>query len=210
MAPTLRAKLMVQTQAAEPESRAYCGLYSINNALQVYNFLSVNDMKSQLCELERKRPGEDHGCEVDGHYSMLAFQRTLRRRGYSLVHLNFAQFLYKKSEQDWARRIASSSFERLLIIGLPAGQSSNIYHCIDSLSDRFDSSLETPFLFPGAIFDLYTSVKIAEWQSTKPTSRPTKSRRNRRKTKPTKYRNSFGTYCNLRVDPHAVPQLVPA
>ncbi|KAJ0395852.1 hypothetical protein ATCC90586_007806 [Pythium insidiosum] len=126
----LRRKLVVQTQAAEKESKALCGLYSINNAVQVFNFITQDRMAATLEDMAASRPDEDHGCRNNGHYSIAAFQHTLRKMGMSLVHLNKAPFLFKKSKKEWPRRLVRCTFKKMLIIGKPPNQVEGIYHCI--------------------------------------------------------------------------------
>jgi hypothetical protein len=96
-----------------------------------FNFFDMAQMKHVLTDLEKRCPGEDHGCQKNGHYSIQAFQNVMLKKGYRLaLHLNRMGFL-RNTKPEWLERIVTyTSFKSLLIIGQRQGQTGDIYHCI--------------------------------------------------------------------------------
>ena len=114
-------------------------MLSINNALQVYDFLTPADLSATLSRLTARYPDQDHGDPVYGAYSITALQQTLQRKGYRLKDMCKTSTFrgHKKSERF--RKIAYSKVPHLIIIGRPHGQVDGYYHCIAraKVGDKF-------------------------------------------------------------------------
>ena len=79
---------MCQNQSGTSETYVFCGMYSINNCLQLRDFLTPAYMAGNVRELKEKEPKIDNGHEQYGGYSINCFQRALRKKGYQLRYLN--------------------------------------------------------------------------------------------------------------------------
>lgn len=123
-----RARLVYQSQHGEKERGAFCGMYSINNALQIRDFLTRDTMVEHLRAFDHT--GQDHGSEKFGAYSIACLQRALQKFGYHLLYLNDFPTFKRARRGDWYSKIERSKFEHMIIIGVPPKQKKGISHCI--------------------------------------------------------------------------------
>lgn len=84
---TRGAGIICQNQSNMTDYMSLCGMYSVNNALQVRDFLTQDIMESALKALRTTDPGVDHG-DHRGGYTMAALQFALRWHGYNLLYLS--------------------------------------------------------------------------------------------------------------------------
>jgi hypothetical protein len=126
----MRIRPVCQNQSGTNEKYALCGMYSINNALQIRDFLTPELMADHLRELKCKQPTVDNGHERYGGYSINCFQRALRKKGYQLRYLNEVSTFKNVSKKKWFERIADSKIPRMIIIGVMHGVEEGSYHCI--------------------------------------------------------------------------------
>lgn len=108
-------------------------MYSVNNALQKRDFLSVEEMAPITRRLnaadESSEQSEPHGSEKYGAYSVSALHEALRAKGHRLRYLNVSK-TFRCSKKKWFRKIISSRYNHLVIIGRASGQEKNTWHCI--------------------------------------------------------------------------------
>lgn len=76
------AKVVYQSQQSEGTKGAFCGIYSVNSALQHPDFLTRESMIPHLEAL-----GKEHGDVCFGAYSIKCLQRA-QQWGYKLLYLN--------------------------------------------------------------------------------------------------------------------------
>ncbi|OWZ19378.1 LOW QUALITY PROTEIN: hypothetical protein PHMEG_0006393 [Phytophthora megakarya] len=111
-----------------------CGLYSVNNAVQSRDFLSVDELSPIVRRLNAAADvqGRDHHGDIkyDG-YSTTALPEALRANGYQLRYLNETS-TFKCSRSKWFRKVAFSRFGRLIIVDRHATQddTGDTWHCI--------------------------------------------------------------------------------
>jgi hypothetical protein len=114
-----RTKPICQNQEGTSEKYSLCGLYSINNALQIRDFLNVDHMSKVLDTLTDKLPDQDHGHKKYGAYTILAFQHALRTstNKYQLRYLNQLP-TFRGGNRGLYRKVAKSTFKSMIIIGI--------------------------------------------------------------------------------------------
>lgn len=123
--PTSQTQLSSLENDDENNEYAFCGLYSINNALQHYNFLTPEMMEEHLDVL-----GQEHGDKKYGGYSIQCLHRALQQHGYQLLYLNKMATYKNVSKKNWYKKIVSSNFDMMLIMGIPFDQDGDDTHCI--------------------------------------------------------------------------------
>lgn len=116
---------MYQSQQSEGIKNAFCGMYSVNNALQHPDFLTRESMIPHLEAL-----GAEHGDVRFGAYSIKCLQRALQQWGYKLLYLNNMSTYKNVSKRHWYQQISDSKWLSMLIIGVPSGQKGQVPHCI--------------------------------------------------------------------------------
>lgn len=125
-----RFRFVCQVQDEDDERYSFCGLLSINNALQVRDFLTPVMMRNHLIALERTHPGQDHGHPKFGAYSIQCLQVALNKKGFHLRYLNVVPTFRNVSKLKWPGKIVSSKIRSMIIIGMPHGQKSGFFHCV--------------------------------------------------------------------------------
>jgi hypothetical protein len=126
----MRIKPVCQNQSGTSDKYAFCGLYSINNALQIRDFLTPALMADNVRELKELEPNVDNGHAKYGGYSINSIQRAIRKKGYQLRYLNEVKTFKNVSKKHWFARVAQSKIQHMIIIGIMHGAQEGSYHCI--------------------------------------------------------------------------------
>lgn len=87
-------------------------------------------MAVNIRELKEKQPNVDNGHERYGGYSIQAFQRALRKKGFQLRYLNKLATYKNVSKKRWFHRISKSKMKHMIIIGEMHGCQVGTFHCI--------------------------------------------------------------------------------
>lgn len=119
-----------QNQSELPDEYSFCGMFSVNNALQSRDFLTPSAMIPVLQRLRATDPDTDHGCERLGAYTTTALHLALRLKGMDLVYLPNMRKFRSLSQSNWCKGIAASSWKSMLIIGQRPGQDPSEFHCV--------------------------------------------------------------------------------
>lgn len=132
--------IVCQNQSDTPERYALCGLYAINNCMQIFDFLTIQDMSDILATLAKTKERRwNHGDVLYGGYSINALQLALRFRGYNLVSLVRPGREMQGPRSLLFERVNSSKRQRLVLIGLPPGQVDSVRHAVSrvKVNDKF-------------------------------------------------------------------------
>lgn len=121
---------MCQNQEGLASKFSFCGMLSVNNALQIRDFLTQETMIPVLRRLRETDPDTDHGCEHLGAYTTAALHLACRLQGYNIVYLPNLRKFRSIAREEWYSGIASSSWTSMLIIGQRPGQDPSEFHCV--------------------------------------------------------------------------------
>lgn len=125
----LRPKVMVQHQESEKDSVSLCGLYSVNNAMQTWDFLTSTDLKPMLDRLRTTDPNRDHGHPRFGAYTTHALHLAFRGKGKQLRY-PLGKGTFSCPADARASKVFNSRHSNLLVIGRRYGQQEGTWHCI--------------------------------------------------------------------------------
>ncbi|KAK1942300.1 hypothetical protein P3T76_006622 [Phytophthora citrophthora] len=130
-----------QNQSGTSEKYSLCGLYSVNNAVQSRDFLSVEwlaPIVHRLNAAAEEQGTDSHGDVKYGGYSTAALHEALRAKGYQLRYLNKTS-TFNCSAKKWFKKLALSKVKHLIIIGRASGQKEGTWHCIAraEVSEKF-------------------------------------------------------------------------